>query len=238
MRKAQYIFITLLILCKITFAQTQQSDTVVPASVRATFASIYPNATNVHWRRTNSFSTEHLNYVYRVKFRQGDYIISAATDSTGSRFAEFLHETYLPEGLWVKFMSFLPGAKITDCSTGNFGRIVMPHSGHYSVLFTYSSDTANYDGCVIFDSLFNVLEVWKDVPHNKLPNNITKFIKEYFKHCTYSKEEGSMIVEENGHITYFVSMDMPQGLGSYWLFFNEKGEVIKKEVHRWKTVGL
>jgi hypothetical protein len=237
------MFRTLLTLFLVSFfcltLNAQQTDSVaIPASVKATFAAAYPHATGVHWKRTNSFTSEHLKYVYRVKFRNGDYIISAATDSTGSRFAEFLKETYLPEGLWIKFMSLLPGAEIRDCSTGNLGKVVMPHAGHYSVLFTYSSDANNYDGCAIFDSLFNVLEIWKDIPHNKLPANISKYINDNFKGLAFSQEEGSMMVQENGQTTYFVSLEMEKNEGSYWLFFNDKGELTKKEAHRWKTIGL
>jgi hypothetical protein len=231
------ILLLLILILPFYTAMAQTDSVSIPAAVQATFAATYPNATGVHWKRTNSFSKENLKYVYRVKFRNGDYIISAATDSTGSRFAEFLKEDYLPEGLWVKFMSVLPGAEIRDCSTGNLGKVVMPKGGHYSVLFTYT-DSLNYDGGAIFDSLFNLLEVWKDIPHAKLPEPASKLVAEYFTHCSYSPEEGSMIIQENGHTTYFVSLDMEKNQGSYWLYFNEKGEILKKEVHKWKTIGL
>jgi hypothetical protein len=233
----KHTFILFALIAAFCTARAQTDSVVVPAAVKATFVATYPNATSVHWRRTNSFSKENLKYVYRVKFREGDYIISAATDSTGSRFAEFLKETYLPEGLWLKFMSTMPGAEITDCSTGNLGKVIMPKGGHYSVSFMYT-DTLNYEGCAIFDSLFNVLEIWKDIPPSKLPAPASKLVAEYFKHCSYSPEEGSMMIQANGQTTYFVSLDMEKNQGSYWLYFNAKGEIMKKEVHKWKTIGL
>ncbi|HSY75405.1 MAG TPA: hypothetical protein VK890_01035, partial [Bacteroidia bacterium] len=214
-------------------------DTVmIPASVQQTFFNIYPLATNIKWSRSTLYANDNVKYIYRVKFRMGFYMISTSTDTSGSRFAEFSHEAYVPDGIWTKFESLLPTAEITQCEEGDTGKVKSPGAGHYSVMFTYSSDSSNFDGCVILDSAYNVLEIWKDIPHNSLPNSISKYIKTNFKTAVFSEEEGSMMIQQNGKTTYFVSLDIKDNGGSYWLFFDDKGTLTKKETHRWKTIKL
>ncbi|MGP8216754.1 MAG: hypothetical protein ACLQQ4_14410 [Bacteroidia bacterium] len=220
--------------------KAQAADTaIVPASVKNTFLSIYPHATNINWSRSSSFSNDNVKYVYRVKFRLGDYVICATTDSACDRFAEFSHEAYVPEEVWTKLNKMLPGVEITDCTTGS-DTVKVPVAGkaHYSVMFTYTADSSNYEGSVILDSLYNVLEIWKDIPPKKLPGAITKYIKQNFKDYSLSEEEGSLLIDENGHTSYFISLDIPKNGGSYWLFFDSKGNLTKKEAHKWKTTRL
>ncbi|HTA82874.1 MAG TPA: hypothetical protein VK783_08075 [Bacteroidia bacterium] len=239
MYKLPNIYIALgLLLCSVQ-SQAQRNDSVViPKSVKETFTSIYPGATHVKWQRTSSFADENVKYVYKVKFLLGDYSIGAETDSSGSRFAEFSHQAYIPEGAWKNFKPLLPQAEILDCILVDSTIAEIQAKGYYDVEFTYSADSANYQGYVIMDSSFNVLEVWKDIPHNKLPAAITKQIQQGFTTCTFSQQEGTMMVKEKGEITYFVSLIMQNNEGSYWLFFNDKGQLVKKESHTWRMAGL
>jgi len=91
---------------------------------------------------------------------------------------------------------------------------------------------------VIMDSAFNVLEIWKDIPRKKLPAAIEKQIQDNYKSYTFSEQQSSMMVKEKDETTYFVSLLAPISGETNWLFFNDKGQLIKKESHSWKTAGL
>jgi len=236
--KLPSIYIALVLLLCPALTKAQSDSVMVPKSVKETFASIYPGATHVKWQRTSSFADENIKYVYKVKFLLGDFAIGAETDSVGSRFAEFSHQAYIPEGAWKNFKPIMPQAEILDCILVDSTIAEIQAKGFYDVEFTYSAESTNYQGYVIMDSAFNVLEIWKDIPHKKLPPAIDKQIQENFKNYTFSQQQSSMMVKEKDQTTYFISLLAPISGETNWLFFNDKGQLIRKESHSWKTAGL
>ena|GEM_PF-3564214 len=238
MYKLPNIYIALWLLLCSALTQAQSDSVMVPKSVKETFASIYPGAKHVKWQRSSSFADENVKYIYKVKFLLGDYAIGAETDSAGSRFAEFSHQAYIPEGAWKTFKPIMPQAEILDCILVDSTIAEIQAKGYYDVEFTYSAESTNYQGYVIMDSAFNVLEIWKDILHKKLPAAIEKQIQDNYKNYTFSTQQSSMMVKEKDRVIYFVSLSAPKSGDTLWLFFNDKGQLIKKESHSWKTAGL
>lgn len=221
----------------ILFAQS--SDTiVVPKSVKSTFSSIYPNATNVKWYKSTSFSNDNVRYVYKVKFRQGIYNMSATTDTTGGNYTEFTQQVFIPENVWTKFHALMPTAEVSQCIVVNESSVKAPAKGYFDIEFTYLVDTTNYSGTVYFDSVLNVVQTWKAVPPSQLPAEAKKYIDQNFKDFRYASDEGCTYVEENNEKRYVVALDETDISGSVWLFFDGKGKLTKKECFRMKSMGL
>jgi hypothetical protein len=235
--KSVVIFLVLVINAIALSAQIP--DTVaVPKSVKNTFASIYPNATNISWHKTTSFSDDNVRYVYRVKFKQGDYTMSASTDSTGSHFAEFTQQVYIPEGVWTKFKATMPEAEVVDCIIVNESKIKAPTGGYYDIEFSYPVDSNYYFGSLYLDSTYGIVQTWKEIPPAQLPAEAFRYVKINFKDCKFSQDEGCTKIQEGGEPRYVVSLDEQDITGSIWLFFDAKGKLTKKECFRMKSVGL
>jgi hypothetical protein len=208
----------------------------VPKSVQATFASMYPDAFDVTWKKTTSFSADNVSYVYKVKFRQKFFDVGAVADSSGTHFAEYTHKAYIPEEAWKKFKTVLPNAEVTDCvesdSTDN-----VPHA-YLDVSYSYGADSVIYNGTVYMDSAYTVLKEIREVPIAKLPKQVTEYVSKTMNGGTYEEGQGCGWMNEGGKESYFLTVNMKDDGKYYNLIFDAKGRLIKKDEHSYKGMGM
>ena len=137
----------------------------------------------------------------------------------------------IPAQLKKVFHKACPGCIMIQWNMGKPGE-----KEYYGMAFYYRIDTNIYFGALASDSLYKPIKVWKEIPQDNFPKAVLNYVQTKYKgyDCSWS-DEGCGKITEKDIVSYMVtispqkdtSADKPHS--DYRLYFNSKGEFIKKE---------